>query len=341
MAHAEHLGSDHRDLVGPFVVGTARLDELAELATPTLFPTGLRVSVVVPSPGEVPDDRADRHSRRRSWCWRASRSSSTATGRRRTRSARSPRPNGTAPRRTSRPLGPVTRTGRTWWRPSHDQDCGSSSAPAAPRLRPSPPRRRSPTWVRDAVARSVPFKCTAGLHQAVRHTGATTGFEHHGYLNILLATARAVGGRRRRIGRGSRGPAGRAGARRRGRAILGPRHDLRPRRLHLLRLVQHPRAAAGPGRAPPPRPRRLTSRTRTLRSQRMTSTHPSRADLGPRGPRQPLRRRQPAVRRVRRRLGAAAGRRAHRRPRARPGGRGRGDGSAVPRSSWTPRRSTR
>ncbi|MDA2810902.1 hypothetical protein O4J56_09670 [Nocardiopsis sp. RSe5-2] len=38
-----------------------------------------------------------------------------------------------------------------------------------------------------AVDAQVPFKCTAGLHNAVRHTGAGTGFEHHGFLNVLLA----------------------------------------------------------------------------------------------------------------------------------------------------------
>jgi hypothetical protein len=46
-------------------------------------------------------------------------------------------------------------------------------------------------WIHGAVAAGVPFKCTAGLHRAVRHTGAATGFEHHGYLNILLATVLA------------------------------------------------------------------------------------------------------------------------------------------------------
>jgi hypothetical protein len=42
--------------------------------------------------------------------------------------------------------------------------------------------------------RAVPFKCTAGLHHAVRYTDPDTGFRHHGVLNILVATARAVTG---------------------------------------------------------------------------------------------------------------------------------------------------
>lgn len=42
------------------------------------------------------------------------------------------------------------------------------------------------------VGRRVPFKCTAGLHHAVRHTAADTGFEHHGFLNVLLAVGAAI-----------------------------------------------------------------------------------------------------------------------------------------------------
>jgi hypothetical protein len=42
--------------------------------------------------------------------------------------------------------------------------------------------------------RRMPFKCTAGLHHAVRHTAANTGFEHHGFLNVLLAIGAASRG---------------------------------------------------------------------------------------------------------------------------------------------------
>jgi len=40
----------------------------------------------------------------------------------------------------------------------------------------------------------VPFKLTAGLHRAVRHTGEHSGFEHHGFLNVMVAVARCNAG---------------------------------------------------------------------------------------------------------------------------------------------------
>ena len=48
-------------------------------------------------------------------------------------------------------------------------------------------------WIDAALDRETAFKCTAGPHNAVRHTGED-GFEHHGFLNVLLATRRAFDG---------------------------------------------------------------------------------------------------------------------------------------------------
>ena len=47
------------------------------------------------------------------------------------------------------------------------------------------------TCLTTLAAERLPFKCTAGLHHAVRHSAADTGFEHHGFLNVLLAVAAA------------------------------------------------------------------------------------------------------------------------------------------------------
>lgn len=48
-------------------------------------------------------------------------------------------------------------------------------------------------WIDAALDRETPFKCTAGLHRAVRHTD-DDGLVHHGFGNVLLATERAFDG---------------------------------------------------------------------------------------------------------------------------------------------------
>lgn len=49
-------------------------------------------------------------------------------------------------------------------------------------------------FVGGCVERKIPFKCTAGLHHALRHTDPETGFVHHGFLNVLVATRLAATG---------------------------------------------------------------------------------------------------------------------------------------------------
>jgi hypothetical protein len=50
------------------------------------------------------------------------------------------------------------------------------------------------TCIGAALDRELAFKCTAGLHHAVRHRDPATGFEHHGFLNVLLATRASLDG---------------------------------------------------------------------------------------------------------------------------------------------------
>jgi hypothetical protein len=49
-------------------------------------------------------------------------------------------------------------------------------------------------FITACLDREVAFKCTAGLHNAVRHTAVDPGFEHHGFLNVLLATRASLDG---------------------------------------------------------------------------------------------------------------------------------------------------
>jgi hypothetical protein len=49
-------------------------------------------------------------------------------------------------------------------------------------------------FIHAALDRELQFKCTAGLHRAVRNTADDNGFEQHGFLNVLLATRACLDG---------------------------------------------------------------------------------------------------------------------------------------------------
>ena len=55
-----------------------------------------------------------------------------------------------------------------------------------------PPVEEVAAYVVSAARHSLPFKGTAGMHAAVRGWESTNGEPHHGYLNLLLAVARAL-----------------------------------------------------------------------------------------------------------------------------------------------------
>ena len=55
-----------------------------------------------------------------------------------------------------------------------------------------PPVEELAAYVVQAARVSLPFKATAGMHAAVRGWESTKGEPHHGYLNLLLAVARAL-----------------------------------------------------------------------------------------------------------------------------------------------------
>jgi hypothetical protein len=189
-AHVEHLRSPHRDLVGPFIVDAARLDAL--LALDPAHTAGLAVSVVVPEPSVVGAVGV-----------RATAGGLDLAALEVKLDLSRPLAAQVGEIAEAAPSGVATYVEVP--RPGHPEWADVLAAVAARGLMLKfrtggteaaafPSESEVATWIVGAVGARTPFKCTAGLHHAIRHLGAETGFEHHGYLNVLLATARAHAG---------------------------------------------------------------------------------------------------------------------------------------------------
>ena len=202
-AHVARRSEWWADLVGPLVV--------KDTDVPLLRGTPARLSVVVTGgAGQLAGPAG--------LCARLGLELAGARG----RPARPRRPAGQRPPRRRRGRRRPRRGSRR-----RRARCTSSCRPATRRRAGWPPPTRSPAaglrlkfrtggleahlfptaevlaaWIDAALDRETAFKCTAGLHRALRHRDPETGFEHHGFLNVLTATAAGLRGRRTRGGGG-------------------------------------------------------------------------------------------------------------------------------------------
>jgi hypothetical protein len=185
--HLRHRQSAHASLVGPFVVSAAALGELAPVVA-QLPPGSLELAVTAPVPALAEAlDAADELAAVRVVAVEVA------------------LPTGMAPDDAIEVIGRRT-AGRVFVELPRDER-REQLFPALARqgyaamLRTGgvvavlhPGEAELAAAVVAAVAADVPFKATAGLHHAVRNTDPATGFEQHGFLNVLVATDAARAG---------------------------------------------------------------------------------------------------------------------------------------------------
>ncbi|AUG80761.1 hypothetical protein CFP65_6092 [Kitasatospora sp. MMS16-BH015] len=173
-AHLAHQDAWYAELVGPFLCGANRLADLAALAEP-----GMPVALVLPG---GPEQLAPALA---ATAGLTVVGVELAAGARAALAAFAQLPDGVAGA-VELPRGPglfeeLDVLAGTPYRAKYRT--GGLAAEAFPT------EAELAAFIRACAERDLPFKCTAGLHNAVRHTDHATGFEHHGFLNVLLAAA--------------------------------------------------------------------------------------------------------------------------------------------------------
>ncbi|WP_433832493.1 hypothetical protein ACQP2E_16280 [Actinoplanes sp. CA-015351] len=173
MAYRARLDSPLAPMLGPFVCSLARLDELVAVVAGGPV---LRTSLVLPEAG------ADVS---------AVQAASTGIDVVSTEGPALPGGGGTRRAYQEVPLGEISATRVAALRDARSRlkiRTGGVRAEAFPTEK----DLAGALW--SAVRGGVAFKLTAGLHDPIRHRDPMTGFEHHGFLNVIVATAHAVQG---------------------------------------------------------------------------------------------------------------------------------------------------
>lgn len=191
-AHVAHRSGRHVAMVGPFVVALADLPELARLAAD--LPAGsLDLAVTVPAPSAVPD--AVRAVEQIPAARLAMLEVAVPPG----MAASAVVPSLAVSLGEPHDVTVHVEVPRDQRRDELLADLAESPYLAkfrtgGVRAELHPDERELAGAVLAAVRHRVPFKATAGLHHAIRHTDAATGFEMHGFLNLLVATDGALAG---------------------------------------------------------------------------------------------------------------------------------------------------
>jgi hypothetical protein len=191
-AHVEHLASGHRGLVGPFVVSAADVPALGTLLG-SAEAGSFEVAVTVPEPSGLA----------------AALSAAAGVPQVRVVAVEVAVPIGVDPAQVVPDLDSAVTDRRDLEAyvelPRDDRRPALLAALAATRYHAKlrtggvradlyPDEDELAAAVLACVTAGVAFKATAGLHHAVRNTDPTTGFEQHGFLNLLAAVDAAQRG---------------------------------------------------------------------------------------------------------------------------------------------------